>query len=344
MSAAPVAVVRQLASYAAASVAMSLPWPLLLVLAWDRYGDGPHGPLVLGPDRRRADAALRPAVLGGRLARRPGPPGTTAGRHPRAPTRLPGRGRGRARRRPAGSRRRRRRARRRVRHPGVPRRRGVDPAPRGTGPPAGHRGPGHHRGRRLGGRPSRRRTAPAARDPTAGPARGRRPDGAGDSRSPRASRCRGRRPTGVPARPWRAMLPHRPRDSPRAGRPRRGRADQRRRPRPPPSPCSRSRTTSGARATRRSAWPPPGSVSAHWPRPLSGGSGSDAEPAACGARRPRRRRRRGSPCRRGPARRCRCSAVAGAVAVLVECAITETIQARRRRRAPGRRARVWRTR
>ena len=43
-----VAVARQLASYAAASVAMSLPWPLLLVLAWDRYGDGPHGPLVIG--------------------------------------------------------------------------------------------------------------------------------------------------------------------------------------------------------------------------------------------------------------------------------------------------------
>jgi MFS family permease len=42
------AVGRQLASYAAASVAMSLPWPLLLVLVWDRYGDTPHGPLVLG--------------------------------------------------------------------------------------------------------------------------------------------------------------------------------------------------------------------------------------------------------------------------------------------------------
>ena len=43
-----VAVARQLASYGAASVAMSLPWPLLLVLAWDQYGDGPHGPLVIG--------------------------------------------------------------------------------------------------------------------------------------------------------------------------------------------------------------------------------------------------------------------------------------------------------
>ncbi len=27
---------------------MSLPWPLLLVLAWDRYGDAPHGALVIG--------------------------------------------------------------------------------------------------------------------------------------------------------------------------------------------------------------------------------------------------------------------------------------------------------
>ena len=43
-----VAVGRQLGSYAAASVAMSLPWPLLLVLAWDRYGDAPHGALVIG--------------------------------------------------------------------------------------------------------------------------------------------------------------------------------------------------------------------------------------------------------------------------------------------------------
>lgn len=41
-------VTRQLGSYAAASVAISLPWPLLLVLAWDQYGTGPHGPLALG--------------------------------------------------------------------------------------------------------------------------------------------------------------------------------------------------------------------------------------------------------------------------------------------------------
>jgi MFS family permease len=43
-----VAVARHLASYAAASVAMSLPWPLLLVLVWDQYGDSPHGALLLG--------------------------------------------------------------------------------------------------------------------------------------------------------------------------------------------------------------------------------------------------------------------------------------------------------
>lgn len=42
------AVTRQLGSFAMASVAISLPWPLLLVLAWDQLGDGPHGPLALG--------------------------------------------------------------------------------------------------------------------------------------------------------------------------------------------------------------------------------------------------------------------------------------------------------
>jgi MFS family permease len=39
---------RLLAAYACSSVAIGLPWPLLLVLVWDRYGDGPHGPLVVG--------------------------------------------------------------------------------------------------------------------------------------------------------------------------------------------------------------------------------------------------------------------------------------------------------
>jgi MFS family permease len=42
------AVGRTLASYAAASVALSLPWPLLLVLAWEQYGDAAHGALVIG--------------------------------------------------------------------------------------------------------------------------------------------------------------------------------------------------------------------------------------------------------------------------------------------------------
>ncbi|MFC5177823.1 MFS transporter [Nocardioides taihuensis] len=42
------AVRRHLASYALASVALSLPWPLLLLLTWERYGDAPHGALVVG--------------------------------------------------------------------------------------------------------------------------------------------------------------------------------------------------------------------------------------------------------------------------------------------------------
>ncbi len=54
------AVGRQLASFAAASLALSLPWPLLLVLAWDRYGDGPHGPLAVG---LTAAARMLPYVL-----------------------------------------------------------------------------------------------------------------------------------------------------------------------------------------------------------------------------------------------------------------------------------------
>ena len=39
---------RLLAGYALASLAIGLPWPLLLVLVWDRYGDGPHGALAVG--------------------------------------------------------------------------------------------------------------------------------------------------------------------------------------------------------------------------------------------------------------------------------------------------------
>ena len=41
--------VRQLlVSHGLAAVAMSMPWPLLLVLVWDRVGDSADGPLLLG--------------------------------------------------------------------------------------------------------------------------------------------------------------------------------------------------------------------------------------------------------------------------------------------------------
>jgi MFS family permease len=39
---------RLLAAYACSSVAIGLPWPLLLVLVWDQYGAGPHGAWVVG--------------------------------------------------------------------------------------------------------------------------------------------------------------------------------------------------------------------------------------------------------------------------------------------------------
>ncbi|CUR57348.1 membrane hypothetical protein [metagenome] len=82
------AVVRRLlASHAAAGVAMSLVWPLLLVLVWDRAGDTSRGALLLGltgaarmlpyvllswatgslGDRFRRDRVLR-ATLVGRIA------------------------------------------------------------------------------------------------------------------------------------------------------------------------------------------------------------------------------------------------------------------------------------
>lgn len=51
---------RLLVSHALASVGMSLPWPLLLVLVWDRTGEGPHGDLLLGLS---ASARLLPYVL-----------------------------------------------------------------------------------------------------------------------------------------------------------------------------------------------------------------------------------------------------------------------------------------
>jgi MFS family permease len=39
---------RLLAAYACGSLATGLPWPLLLVLVWDQYGDGPHGAWAVG--------------------------------------------------------------------------------------------------------------------------------------------------------------------------------------------------------------------------------------------------------------------------------------------------------
>ncbi len=39
---------RLLAAYGCAALATGLPWPLLLVLVWDRYGDGSHGAWVVG--------------------------------------------------------------------------------------------------------------------------------------------------------------------------------------------------------------------------------------------------------------------------------------------------------
>ena len=39
---------RVLASYAFGSVANGLPWPLLLVLVWQEYGDGPYGAWAVG--------------------------------------------------------------------------------------------------------------------------------------------------------------------------------------------------------------------------------------------------------------------------------------------------------
>ncbi len=39
---------RLLAGYACSSVSIGLPWPLLLVLVWDQYGDDPHGAWIVG--------------------------------------------------------------------------------------------------------------------------------------------------------------------------------------------------------------------------------------------------------------------------------------------------------
>jgi hypothetical protein len=42
------AVGRLLAAYGCGSLATGLPWPLLLVLVWDQYADGPHGAWAVG--------------------------------------------------------------------------------------------------------------------------------------------------------------------------------------------------------------------------------------------------------------------------------------------------------
>jgi MFS family permease len=39
---------RLLTAYGCGSLATGLPWPLLLVLVWDQYGDGPHGAWAVG--------------------------------------------------------------------------------------------------------------------------------------------------------------------------------------------------------------------------------------------------------------------------------------------------------
>lgn len=51
---------RLLVSHALASVGMSIPWPLLLVLVWVETGDGPHGELALGVT---AAARMLPGIL-----------------------------------------------------------------------------------------------------------------------------------------------------------------------------------------------------------------------------------------------------------------------------------------
>jgi MFS family permease len=51
---------RLLTAYACAAVATGLPWPLLLVLVWARYGDGPHAALAVG---LTAAARMAPYVL-----------------------------------------------------------------------------------------------------------------------------------------------------------------------------------------------------------------------------------------------------------------------------------------
>ena len=67
---------RLLTSYAFASIAIGLPWPLLLVLVWDQYGADPHGAWIVG---LAGAARMAPYVL---LSWAVGPWGTGPARPP----------------------------------------------------------------------------------------------------------------------------------------------------------------------------------------------------------------------------------------------------------------------
>ena len=172
---------RLLAAYACSSVATGLPWPLLLVLVWDQYGDGPHGALVVG---LAGAARMAPYVLlswavgslGDHVRAGPagaGDLGAAAG--------LPGRRGGRASPAttsgsacwprplavPCGT-------------PTYPAIAAALPGLAGAAPGAGHRAAGDHRGLGLGRRPGAGRAA-ARRVAAAVDPRGRR--GAGRARA-----------------------------------------------------------------------------------------------------------------------------------------------------------------
>ena len=62
-------VARHLSAYALAAMAVSLPWPLLLVMAWDHSGGGRDGAWALGLTGCRQDGPLHRLVVGRRAAR-----------------------------------------------------------------------------------------------------------------------------------------------------------------------------------------------------------------------------------------------------------------------------------
>ena len=118
------------------------------------------------PGRGGPDGAVRAAVMGGRLARRPCPARPAGPGDDGAAAGVPGRRGRRGRERPRRARRGRRRARGRRADAGVPRHRGR--AARAGRRPTGarHRAARDHRGLGLGGRPGARRP-PARRVPAA---------------------------------------------------------------------------------------------------------------------------------------------------------------------------------